>query len=218
MGAAGALYLARPKANTGADVNTSGIEHARAEGSTDNNPQDLPLPVRKPIVITQTQELLTTDPTDSDYDPSMLMRVNQADASKLYELEMRAEDWASDFEDHMQQHVRVSLSDILVDIPVAVECRTATCKISIDISSLGESETKAISDYLSHVAPVGPMTQIGTSGNVQGYLTIFSALSSEFRTKDGFSGFAADFAEGGGERLEAQKKLLIEKMQPDETL
>lgn len=217
-GALGGLYLVKSKTHTAPSSNkehTSAREHTSADEHSPADREPSPPSSRNPIVITQAQELLTTDPTDTDYDPSMLMRVNQADASELFELEMRAEDWAPDFEDYLQQHIHASLADIPADIPIEVECRTATCKVEVNTDNLDDPEAQLVSDYLSYLAPIGPMTQAGTSESNPRHLTIFSALSPGVRSRGGFSDFARDFAEGGGERLQERKKLLIEKLQAD---
>ncbi len=176
-----------------------------------------PLAASPPLVIVRPQELLTSDPNDPEYDPSMLLRVNQADASELFELEMRAEDWAPDFEEFLQEHIQRSLAELFVEIPLEVECKVATCKVSVNTEDLDAAKREAISDYLSYIAPIGPMTQTGTEGSTPTALVIFSALPPEQRTYDGFSTFSEEFAEGGGESLEIQKDRLLEILQTNRT-
>ena len=174
------------------------------------------LPARPPIVVTKVKPLLTNDSNAPDYDPTLLIRFKNSIPSELFESEPRAEDWAQPFETHVQQYVEDSLADISVDAPVSVACRTAICKVDVDVSSLGDESAKLVQDYLTSSAPIGNFTSFSTNDQAPGQLVIFSVLSPDIRTTDGFDTFTSEFAQGGAERIETQKQHIIEMLQPAE--
>jgi hypothetical protein len=132
------------------------------------------------------EEGLTTDPTDAEYDPTALMHAHQMRASELFARETRVDSWAR----VVEQKINVTLAhDYAVMLPdrtfdVTAECRTSTCMVKIVIPpNLSVAETMAIQG-IPQWAGLGSGVQ--GQGIKDGILTMAYTISKERRDQAEF--------------------------------